>query len=171
MKDGGGPVIERAKVVLIFRGPGWMDGLPTSADVTKAFSAIVASPYLSRLVQYRGIRRPRVVDTISDVTEIGHRGPDPRKFLTTEVLLIDKEGDKGIIQAVKDARKKGPHEPLGGDALYLVVVSGDPLPVFSQPEYNNAAGFHEQYQDDDGMTVTYGVILNWSKNTADNIWN
>jgi hypothetical protein len=168
MKDGGGRVIERAKVVLILRGLGWISGLPAGADVNQAFSAILASPYASRLVQYRGIRRPSFVDTISDVTEIGHKGPDPRGFLTTQVLLIDTSE---IVQAVKGARKKGRREPLGDDALYLVIVSGDPLPIFSETRFINAGGFHAQFTDDDGTIVTYGAVLNWSKNTADNIWN
>jgi hypothetical protein len=167
MKDGGGRIVERAKVVLIFRGPGWAGGAPAATDVTQVFSAILASPYTSRLVQYRGVRRPTRVDTRTDSGGIGHLGPDPREFLTTQVLLIDTSE---IVQAVKDARSNGQHEPLGDDALYLVVVSGDPLPIFSETRFNNAGGFHDTFQDN-GNTVKYGVVLNWSKNTLANIWN
>src|SRR5215469_12362855 len=138
MKDGGGNVIARAKVVLVFRGPGWNNGLPaTTADVVKMYSATLASPYTSRLVQYRGIRRPTLADHSTDASNIGHLGPDPRGFLTTQVLLVDTSE---IVQAVKNARKTGQHAQLGDEALYLVLVSGDPLPVFSETRFNNAAG-------------------------------
>jgi hypothetical protein len=169
MKDGGGNVIVRAKVVLVFRGPGWNNGLPaTTADVIKMYSATLASPYLSRLVQYRGIRRPSLVDNSTDASDIGHLGPDPRGFLTTQVLLIDTAE---IVQSVKNARKIGQRAQLGDDTLYLVIVSGDPLPVFSEAALNNAAGFHNHFTDDDGKNVTYGVSLNAAKNTEANTWN
>jgi hypothetical protein len=167
MQDGGGPVVERAKVVLIFRGPGWTDGAPTTAAVEQMFAAVLASPYASELVQYRGVRRPRLVDTTTDAGPIGHLGPDPRGFLTTQVLLIDTDE---ITQAVRDARMKGSQEPIGDDALYLVIVSGAPLPIFSEGRFNNAGGFHETFLDN-GKSVTYGVVLNLSTNTLDNIWN
>lgn len=168
MKDGGGNVIVRAKVVLVFRGPGWNNGLPaTTAEVVKMYSALLASPYSSRLVQYRGIRRPTLVGNSTDASDIGHLGPDPRGFLTTQVLLIDTSE---IVQAVKNARKIGQHAQLGDDALYLVIVSGDPLPVFSEARLNNDSGFHNHFTDDDGKNVTYGVLLNLANNTEANTW-
>jgi hypothetical protein len=88
--------------------------------------------------------------------------------LTTPVLLIDTIE---IIRSVKNARKSGNHAQLGNDALYLVIVSGDPLPVFSEKRFNNAAGFHEQFTDDDGRNVTFGVVLNLATNTEANTWN
>jgi hypothetical protein len=132
------------------------------------YSALLASPYVSRLVQYRGIRRPSLVDSSTDASDIGHLGPDPRGFLTTQVLLIDTSE---IVQAVKNARKGGQHAQLGDDALYLVIVSGDPLPVFSETRFNNAGGFHEHFTDEDGKNVIYGVVLNLAKNTEANTWN
>jgi hypothetical protein len=168
MKYGNGPVIERPKVVLVFRGPGWSNGAPAAADVKQVFSAILASPYASRLVQYGSVRRPTLVDTMTDTSLIGHLGADPRGFLTTQVLLIDTTE---TIQAVINARKNGGSKPVVDDALYLVIVSGDPQPIFSEPRLNNDGGFHEQFLDADGTTVRYGVVLNWSKNTLANIWN
>jgi hypothetical protein len=103
--DGGGPVVERAKAVLLFRGPGWNNGLPAAtADVVKMYSAVLASPYVSRLVQYRGIRRPTLVDNSTDASDIGHLGPDPRGFLTTQVLLIRHKRDRSSRQERQEER-------------------------------------------------------------------
>jgi hypothetical protein len=84
-----------------------------------------------------------------------------------QVLLIDTSE---IVQTVKNARKIGQHAQLGDDALYLVIVSGDPLPVCSETRRNNAAGFHDHFTDDDGKNVTYGVVLNLANNTEANTW-
>jgi hypothetical protein len=34
----------------------------------------------------------------------------------------------------------------------------------------NDEGYHSQFNDN-GRSITYGTVLNWSGNTADNIWN
>ncbi len=174
MKDGSGPVIDRAKVVLVFRGPGWfiqgpgVDGEIDEPAVTRAFRAILRSPYVSELVQYRGIRRPALVETHMDTNPIGHLGPDPRGFLTTQVRLIDTSE---IIDAVKSARKLGEMEPIGDAALYLVIVFADPLPVFSQANLINAFGFHDHFSDDAGKDVRYGCALAWTGSPVASLWN
>jgi hypothetical protein len=174
MKDGNGPVIDRPKVVLVFRGPGWVIPSPgvageiDEAAVAQAFRAMLRSPYASELVQYRGIRRPTLVEMHTDTNPIGHLGPDPRGFLTTQVRLIDTSE---IIDAVKSARKLGTMEPIGDAALYLVSVFTDPLPVFSQANLNNAMGFHDHFSDDAGKDVRYGCALAWTGNPAASLWN
>jgi hypothetical protein len=54
--DHGGPVLDHAQLQLIFWGGAW-DGVatPAAAEVTDAVRAILGSPYMSGLAEYRGI--------------------------------------------------------------------------------------------------------------------
>src|SRR5579862_2197239 len=124
--DRRGSLLTRAKLILIFRGSGWTGGLPKVDDATTVFNAVTASPYFSFLTQYRGIRRPEIVQTITDPTDFGSLGPDPRGFLKTDVWRV---ADADIQNAVKDAMKQRPPAD-GEDTYYLVFFSKDPLPVF-----------------------------------------
>jgi hypothetical protein len=160
----GGPVLTRAKIVLIFRGSGWTDGTPSQVDASNALAAILASPYMSQLVQYHGIRRAEIVKTITDATDLGSLGPDPRKYLKTNVWRISDDDIQGVVREAV-----GPRPPQNEeDTFYLIAISQDPLPVFS--DELNDVGYHSQFQDGE-HTLTYGAVLNWSANTAKNVWN
>jgi hypothetical protein len=56
LHDGGGPVLSNARIVLIYWGSEWgaITTNPSHADFTAAFSKILASPWGSKLTQYRG---------------------------------------------------------------------------------------------------------------------
>ena len=96
--DQGGPVLQRAKIVLSFRGAGWLTGSISTNDVRRAFDAALASPYLSHLVQYRGIRRAEIVFSVEDTRNLGRLGPDPRKFVAGDIWLIDDEEIKDVAR-------------------------------------------------------------------------
>src|SRR5437016_716299 len=102
--DGGGPVLQRAKIVLSFRGLGWLRGSISSSDVRRAFDAALASPYLSHLVQYRGIRRAETVFAIEDTRDLGKLGPDPRKFVAGNIWLVSDEDIKNVTRVALRAR-------------------------------------------------------------------
>jgi hypothetical protein len=58
--DNGGPVLQVTQVFLIYWGTAWTASPapnPTSAQVTSACSAMLASSYMTGLAQYRGIGR------------------------------------------------------------------------------------------------------------------
>jgi hypothetical protein len=93
--------------------------------------------------------------------------PDPRGFITDADVW--RVSDTDFQGAVRSALAKDPPRE-GEDTYYLVLFSHDPLPVFSDKANLNAEGYHSQL-DDDGRTITYGAVLNWSANTVDNIWN
>jgi hypothetical protein len=162
--DQGGLVLERAKVVLSFCGFGWGTGSISTSDVRRAFSAVVASPYLSHLVQYRGIRRAEILGvSIEDTRNLGRLGPDPRKFVAGDIWLLS---DEDIKQAARTAMKVRPPE---GDerVFYLVVVSQDPIPIVV--ERKDDSGFHNTFEED-GRAVFYGVLLHQAASTADESW-
>jgi len=164
--DGGGSLLTRAKIVLILRGSGWISGNPSVGAAKNVLNAVLASPYAFHLIQYRGIRRPEITDTITDTTDFGSLGPDPRGFLNTPVWRVS---DDDIQNAVKSAMKRRPSLD-GEDTYYFVIFSRDPLPVYSDKPGFQAEGYHFQF-DDNGRKITYGTVLNWSANTLDNIWN
>jgi hypothetical protein len=165
--DGGGPVLTRARIVLIFRGSGWVSGVPSVDDAKKVLAAVLTSPYPSYLKQYRDIRRPQIVDTVVDTGDFGNLGPDPRGFIKD--ANVWRVSDSDIQNAVKAAfATNPPHD--GEDTYYMVLFSHDPLAVYSDKPNLNAEGYHSQF-DDNRRTITYGTLLNWSANTAANVWN
>jgi hypothetical protein len=162
--DQGGPVLQRAKIVLSFRGAGWLTGSISTSDVRRAFDAALASPYLSHLVQYRGIRRAEIVFVIEDARNLGHLGPDPRKFVAGNIWLIADEEIKNVARVALRARPPEDNE----EVFYLAVVSQDPIPIVV--EQVNASGYHDKF-DEDGRSVVYGVLLHQSASTAEESWH
>jgi hypothetical protein len=132
--DQGAPVLQRAKIVLSFRGSGWLTGSISTSDVRRAFDAALASPYLSHLVQYRGIRRAEIVFAIEDTRDLGKLGPDPRKFVAGNIWLIADEEIKNVSRVALRARPPEDNE----EVFYLAVVSQDPIPIVV--EQVNASG-------------------------------
>jgi hypothetical protein len=161
--DQGGPVLTRAKVVLSFRGAGWTTGAFSPTDARRAFDAALASPYLSHLVQYRGIRRAEIVSSIEDTSNLGKLGPDPRKLVTGDIWLIADEDIRNVARAALKARPPEDNE----EVFYLAVVSQDPIPIVV--EQVKASGYHGTF-DEDGRTVTYGVLLHQSASTVEESW-
>jgi hypothetical protein len=158
--DGHGPLLTRAKVALCFRGAGWTDAHFTTTNARDAFFAAIASPYMSSLVQYRGIRRAEIVFSTTDLTNIGALGPDPRKFVPGNVWRIP---DADIRSAVKDLarmRPAGEHE----EVLYFVVINQSPIPIVL--DELDASGYHSQFESD-GRSITYAVALNIAGQTTD----
>lgn len=164
LTDQGGPVIERAKIVLSFRGSGWLSGSITSSDVRRAFDAVLASPYMSHLVQYRGIRRAEIVFAIEDPRDLGSLGPDPRKFVAGNVWLLHDEDIRNVSRVALRARPPENNETV----FYLAVVSQDPIPLVI--EQINASGYHDTFVED-GRTVFHGVLLHQSASTVEQTWH
>jgi hypothetical protein len=162
--DQGGPVLQRAKIVLSFRGSGWRTGTISSSEVRRAFEAVLASPYLSHLVQYRGIRRAEIVLTMEDTRDLGLLGPDPRKFVAGNIWLLADEEIRNVARVALRARPPENNEEL----FYLTVVSQDPIPIVV--EQVNASGYHDTF-DEDGRTITYGVLLHQSASTVEESWH
>jgi hypothetical protein len=76
--DRGGPVLQSAKVLLIFWGTSWTGNPPvTSASIIKAVQSIVGSPYMDRLHQYRAIGRATVHGSLTVSTPVGSSPADP----------------------------------------------------------------------------------------------
>jgi hypothetical protein len=161
--DRGGPVLQRAKIVLSFRGLGWLTGSISTSDVIRAFNAALASPYLSHLVQYRGIRRAEIVFAIEDWRDLGKLGPDPRNFVPGNIWLVSDEEIKNVARVAMRARPPEDNE----EVFYLAVVSQNPIPIVV--ENIKASGYHDKF-DEDGRTVTYGVLLHQSANTVEQSW-
>jgi len=162
--DQGGPILQRAKVVLSFCGSGWLTGSISTSDVRRAFDAALASPYLSHLVQYRGIRRAEIAFVIEDARNLGQLGPDPRKFVAGNIWLIADEEIKNVARVALRARPPEDSE----EVFYLAVVSQDPIPIVV--EQVNASGYHDKF-DEDGRTVFYGVLLHQAASAADEAWH
>ena len=162
--DQGGPVLTRAKIVLSFCGSGWTTGAFSTSDARRAFDAALSSPYLSHLVQYRGIRRAEIVFSVEDTKNLGKLGPDPRKFVAGNIWLINDEEIKNVTRVALKARPPEDNE----EVFYLAVVSQDPIPIVV--EQVNASGYHDKF-DEDGRTVFYGVLLHQSASTADESWH
>lgn len=162
--DNGGPVLARAKIVLSFRGAGWTSGRFSAADASQAFVAVLSSPYLSHLVQYRNIRRAEIIFTIEDDRNLGKLGPDPREFVAGKIWLIADEEIKNVTRVALRARPPEDHEEI----LYLAVVSQDPIPIVV--EYPDTSGYHDTF-DEDGTTVFYGVLLHQAASTVTESWH
>ncbi len=165
LMDRGGPVLRRAKIVLSFRGAGWRTGSSSSSDMRRAFEAVLASPYLSHLVQYRGIRRAEIVLTIEDQTDLGKLGPDPRKLVAGNIWLLTDEDIRNVTRVALGARPPNP----GEEVFYLSVVSQNPIPIVVDHNHINDSGYHDKF-DDGGRTITYGLLLNQSANTVPETW-
>jgi hypothetical protein len=161
--DQHGPVLQRAKIVLSFFGAGWRAGSTSSGDMRRAFDAVLASPYLSHLVQYRGIRRAEIVLTIEDQTDLGKLGPDPRKFVAGDIWLLADDDIKKVTRVALRARP--PND--GEEVFYLSVVSQNPIPIVV--EHVDASGYHDTFKEGE-RTITYGVLLNQSANTVEETW-
>jgi len=161
--DQGGPILERAKVVLSFRGAGWRTGAISSSEVRRAFEAVLASPYLSHLVQYRGVRRAEIVLTMEDTHDLGRLGPDPRKFVGGNIWLIADEEIRNVARTAARVRPAEQNEAV----IYLAVVSQDPIPIVV--EQKDASGYHDTFREGE-RTITYGVLLHQSASTAEDSW-
>ena len=163
LRDQGGPVLQRAKIVLSFRGSGWQTGAISTTDVRRAFDAVLASPYLSHLVQYRGIRRAEIVFSSVDTNDLGSLGPDPRKFVAGNIWLLR---DEDIRNVARDALKARPPQD-NEEMIYFTVVSQDPIPIVV--EQKDADGYHDTFNEE-GTTVFYGVLLHQSASTVEESW-
>lgn len=163
--DGKGRVLTRAKIVLIFRGSGWNTFGETASTIEagKVFSAVLASPFLSRLLQYRDIRRPEIVHTIIDTSDVGQLGPDPRGLVKDDVWVLS---DENIRDIVKSAVKEYPPK-AGQDTVYMVAYSQTHLPAFS--DHINDPGFHNWFQLDSDKII-YGVGIDQSTAPDVNYW-
>ena len=163
LTDGGGPIIERAKIVLSFRGAGWQSGAVSPGDMRRAFDAAVASPYMSQLIQYRGIRRASIIFSIEDFNNLGSLGPDPRKFVPGNVWLLHDEDIRNVARVALRARPPENNETI----FYLTVLSQDPIPLVV--EQINASGYHNTFEEND-QTVYYGVLLHQAASTVEESW-
>lgn len=146
----------------MFLGDGWAAGLPSQSDAEACFRSLLATPYLSYLTQYDGIRRAEIVATATGPGSVGKLAPDPRGYLP-QVQLISDQDITDALAAEADAHPR----PAGEETLYMAIISHQTLPVLS--DHPDAGGFHIQFAHA-GRTYAYGVVLNWSGNTAANIW-
>lgn len=162
--DHGGPILERAQLFVRLRGTGWITGAFKSNDAHVAFKAVLASPYLSSLVRYRGVRRARLVQFESDPSNMGHLGPDPRKFVSGNIWIVPDAEIQSVV--VDMASERRPEDD--STSLFMVVISQDPVQVV--PESPNANGYHQSF-DSNGRTLHYAVVLHQSASTLDHSWH
>ncbi len=163
VKPAGGRIIRRARIVLVFMGDGWTPaGLPSRADAEAAFRAVLATPYMSYLVQYPGIGLAQIVAAHDGPASIGKIGPDPRQYLPTVRLISDQDITDALAADI-DATPR----PAGEETLYMAVISSQAQPVLSG--HTSAGGFHYFFRHG-GHDYDFGAVLNLSGNTADNIW-
>jgi hypothetical protein len=162
-KQDGGRVIGRARIVLVFMGNGWTPaGLPLQGDAEAMFRATLATPYMSYLAQYEGICRAEIVATHKGPTEIGILAPDPRHYIPTVQLISDKE-----ITDAFGANIDANPRPAGEQTLYMAIISSSTQPVLSA--HTDAGGYHSVFEHEDRL-YDWGVVLNFSGNTEENIW-
>jgi hypothetical protein len=109
--DGGGPVLTRAQVVVIFWGSYWQTATasPSTAEVTQAVQRILVGPYMSDLAQYRGITNAQLHTTY---TTAAADGDPPQNFTDTDVTTLVT----GLIEAGKIPA------PIDLDDVYYAVV-------------------------------------------------
>ena len=157
-----GRVLQRAKVVLVFMGDGWRSGLPSRADAEAMFRAALASPYMSYLAQYDGIRRAEIVGAFNGPASVGTRAPDPRKFLPEVQLIQEKE----VTDALERQMDLTPR-PAGEDSIFFAIISCGTQPVLAN--HQDSGGFHLALAHGD-RRYEYAMILNYAGNTVENIW-
>jgi hypothetical protein len=164
--DRGGPVLIRAKIVLIFKGSGWLTGKPAIDDTKAVLQAVIASPYTSHMKQYRDIRRPQITDALVDTQDVGGLGPDPRGFIKDKDVWVVSDADmQGVVRSAMQRRP--PQD--GEQTYYMVIFSNFVIPVLSDKNLLNAEGYHGHF-DDRSRMIVYGVVLNNASRTLDDIW-
>ncbi len=144
-------------------GDGWTDaGLPSRSDAEAMFRATLATPYMSYLAQYQGICKAEIVAVSNGPTSIGKIAPDPRQYIPTVQLISDKEITDALGVNIDAAPR-----PEGEQTLYMAIISSQTQPVLS--EHTDAGGFHYFFAHN-GRNYDFGVVLNFSGNTVENIW-
>ena len=123
---------------------------------------MLATPYMSYLVQYPGIGLAQIVAAHDGPASIGKIGPDPRQYLPTVRLISDQDITDALAADI-DATPR----PAGEETLYMAVISSQAQPVLSG--HTSAGGFHYFFRHG-GHDYDFGAVLNLSGNTADNIW-
>jgi hypothetical protein len=77
-RDRGGPVIQTARLILIFWGTSWAGSPPVTVEsIVKAATKIVTGGYMNRLQQYRNIHRATVQARSIVATSFGSSPADP----------------------------------------------------------------------------------------------
>jgi hypothetical protein len=119
---------------------------------------------MSRLVQYRGIRRAVIVFADLDTGNLGKLGPDPRGYASGNIWILADEDVREVARGAMKARPPKPNE----NVLYLTIVSQDPIPIVA--EQLAASGYHYEFEEN-GTAVRYGVLLNQSAISAEQTWD
>ncbi len=77
-RDRGGPVIQTARLILIFWGTSWVSNPPVTVEsIVKATTKIVTGAYMDRLQQYRNFGRATVQARSIVATSFGSSPADP----------------------------------------------------------------------------------------------
>ena len=100
--DKGGPVLQRAKIVLSFRGSGWRTGSISSSEVRRAFEAVLASPYLSTWSSIAASARDRADHGRHQ--KLGQVGSRSAKFVAGNIWLLADEDIRNVARIALRAR-------------------------------------------------------------------
>ena len=140
--DNGGPVIEIARLQLIYWGSAWASNpTPSSAQITSAVRQIFAGPYMTGLAQYRGIGRGHL---LGSVVVTSSNPPNP--FNDSNVAnFISGLISAGTIPGL-DAAKQN---------LYFVI-----MPEGVNNTNSGFIGEHTYYTDGSGNNIHFGWITN-----------
>jgi acylphosphatase len=141
-KDGGGKVLQQARIVLIYWGAAWADPAttPSANDFTNAIRNTVTGPWGAKLTQYRGASVGYVEGV--DVNS----GSDPASSFTDNQIwtMIDGRISSGNVPTpAKDI-----------DRIYCVV-----MPTGHSSGDTSFVGQH-QYRDRNGIRVYWAWITN-----------
>jgi acylphosphatase len=148
--DGGGKVLQDARVVLIYWGAAWADAAttPSADDFTDAIRKIVNGPWGAKLTQYRGA-------SVGYVEAIDiNSGSDPKKSFTDDQIWTMIDG--------RISNNKVPTPAKDIDRIYCVV-----MPTGHSSGDTSFVGQH-QYRDRAGVRVYWAWVTNDGSLTGGN---
>lgn len=131
--DNGGPVIERARVWLIFWGSAWEalrpEPDPSSDQITASFRQILDSPFLSRLHDYRpsiGYRYPSQNAVLGGTMTVrSELGTGATKSAADPPAAFKDQDVTNLVTNLITARFPRLPEPRDPNELYVVVTPAD----------------------------------------------
>lgn len=142
-QDGGGPVLNQARISLVFWGSAWSSAAtsPTAQQFASAITDIVAGPWGTQLNQYHGIG-PSAVDQLVIYTS----SDPPAHFVENDIKsFVDARINDGTVIAASQAVQR----------IYAVI-----LPTGHSSADTTFVGRHQNYFRQNGTAVYYAWITN-----------